>query len=493
MLKSLKSKGKAAVILPHGVLFRGNAEAEIRKNLIKRGYIKGIIGLPANLFYGTGIPACLIVLDKENAGNRKALFMIDASKGFAKDGPKNRLRDQDIHKIVDVFNKQLELPKYSRIVPFSEVEEKEFNLNIPRYIDSQEAQDLQDIAAHLAGGLPDADITALQGYWDVYAGLKDALFAPLRPGYQQLRVGKETIKTTIFGHPAFATYQAQVEAVFAAWQGRTVPICKAINGDTKPKKLISILAEDLLEAFGNLRLIDKYDVYQHLMSYWSETMQDDAYLIVADGWKAGNTLDWDSKHKSFEGKLIPKALIVQRYFAAQRAEIDNLEVDRDAVAMQIEELEEEHGGDEGLLADARNDKDKVNAASVKARLKVIKGDQSAADEKAVLETYLELTEELSEANKKVKEAESKLTLLVIEKYSKLTEDEVKTLVVEDKWIATLAGGVRAEMQRISQRLTQRIKELAERYETPVPDLVDEVAALETRVKGHLERMGFVWN
>ena len=172
MIRSLKSNGKAAVILPHGVLFRGNAEAEIRKNLIRKGYIKGIIGLPANLFYGTGIPACLIVIDKENANNRKAIFMVDAGKGFVKDGPKNRLRDQDIHKIVDVFNRQLEMPKYSRIVPVAEIEEKEYNLNIPRYIDSQEEEDIQDIEAHLNGGIPNADLEALNNYWVVYPGLR---------------------------------------------------------------------------------------------------------------------------------------------------------------------------------------------------------------------------------------------------------------------------------------------------------------------------------
>jgi type I restriction enzyme M protein len=157
-------------------LFRGNAEAEIRKNLIKKGYIKGIIGLPANLFFGTGIPACLIVMDKENANNRKAVFMIDASKGFMKDGPKNRLRSQDIHKIVDVFNKQLELPKYSRIVPINEIEAKEYNLNLPRYIDSQEEEDIQDIAAHLQGGIPNVDIENLSRYWTVYPSLKNVLF-----------------------------------------------------------------------------------------------------------------------------------------------------------------------------------------------------------------------------------------------------------------------------------------------------------------------------
>ena len=202
IIHSLKSKGKGAVILPHGVLFRGNAEAQIRTNIIRRGYIKGIIGLPANLFYGTGIPACIIVLDKENAQNRKGIFMIDASKGFAKDGNKNRLRDQDVHKIVDVFNKQLEIEKYSRIVPVTEIEANEFNLNIPRYIDSQEAEDIQDIEAHLLGDIPNADIDALHQYWEVYPALRKTLFtAGSRANYNKLLIAHDAVKPAIFSHP----------------------------------------------------------------------------------------------------------------------------------------------------------------------------------------------------------------------------------------------------------------------------------------------------
>ena len=143
------------------MLFRGNAEADIRRNLVRKGYIKGIIGLPANLFYGTGIPACIVVLDKQDAQARKGIFMIDASAGFMKDGPKNRLRAQDIHKIVDAFTKQLEIPKYSRMVAIAEIEKNDFNLNLPRYIDSQEAEDLQDIDGHLRGGIPLRDVDAL--------------------------------------------------------------------------------------------------------------------------------------------------------------------------------------------------------------------------------------------------------------------------------------------------------------------------------------------
>jgi type I restriction enzyme M protein len=197
IVRSLKSMGKGACILPHGVLFRGNVEADVRRNLIRKGYIKGIIGLPANLFYGTGIPACIVVVDKEGAHARKAIFMIDASAGFMKDGPKNRLRAQDIHKIVDVFTKRLEVPKYARMVSFEEIEKNEFNLNLPRYIDSQTPEDLQDIAGHLKGGIPKADVDALQSYWTVCPQLRQTLFKDNRPGYLDLAVDKAAIKPTI--------------------------------------------------------------------------------------------------------------------------------------------------------------------------------------------------------------------------------------------------------------------------------------------------------
>ena len=159
LLRSLKSTGKGAIILPHGVLFRGNAEGEIRKNLVRKGYIKGIIGLPANLFYGTGIPACIIVLDKENAAGRTGIFMINASQGFMKDGNKNRLRHQDLHKIVDVFNRQLEIPKYSRMVPLAEIEANDYNLNIPRYIDSSERKTCRTSKPTCAAAYPTATWT----------------------------------------------------------------------------------------------------------------------------------------------------------------------------------------------------------------------------------------------------------------------------------------------------------------------------------------------
>ena len=482
IIRSLKSTGRGAVILPHGVLFRGNAEGGIRRNIIRRGYIKGIIGLPANLFYGTGIPACIIVLDKENAAARTGLFMIDASKGFVKDGNKNRLRHQDIHKIVDVFNKQLEIPKFSRRVGVAEIEANDYNLNIPRYLDSSEAEDLQDIAAHLKGGIPNADIEGLSAYWQVFPTLQTQLFERgTRAGYSQMKVAAAFVKPTIFMHPEFVAYTQAVSELFQQWRANNLSRLKGISQDTHPKPLIELLSEDLLQTFSSVQLIDKYDVYQHLMSYWSDIMQDDAYLITADGWEAGS----DARNG-----LIPPLLIIAHYFAAEREAIEQLEARRDAITRQMEELDEEHGGEEGLLSDAKNDKGKLTKVSVAAQLKKIKNDADGADERKLLNAYLALIEQESVANRQVKDAQKQLDAKVAAQYAKLSIEDIKTLVVDDKWLTTLAADVQTELDRVSQALTGRIKQLAERYAEPLPQLAADVAALSARVEAHLKQMGF---
>lgn len=512
IVRVLKSKrGKGVIILPHGVLFRGNSEAEIREKLIKKGFVRGIIGLPPNLFYGTGIPACIIVIDKENASNRKSVFMIDAGKGFIKDGNKNRLRDQDIHKIVDTFNNQIEIPGYSRIIPTWEIEQKEYNLNIPRYIDNIDEADKQDIEAHLKGGIPDTDIEALQKYWEVYPTLKDTLFEPIeREGYSKLKIEKEEIKDAIFSYKEFIDYSQKVNKVFDAWKSKNVPILKSIEEDVKPKRLIHTISEDLLQTFQSLQLIDKYDIYQHLMNYWHETMQDDAYSISEEGWKkaGGNVYrlmkktkdkkNEKTKEKPIEGidgiesKLIKPYLIIDLYFADEKNAIEKLEADRNVAVLTLEEMEEEHAGEEGLMSEAVNDKDKITENSVKARLKEIKGNKNFTDEEKVLKEYLKWIDKRKDLDKTIKVEKVKLEQLVWDKYATLSEDEIKNIVVDHKWIATLDANVEQELQRISQRLTWRIKELTERYESPMPSLIASVKMLEEKVNAHLEKMGFVW-
>jgi type I restriction enzyme M protein len=605
IVRSLKSTGKGACILPHGVLFRGNAEADIRRNLIRKGYIKGIIGLPANLFYGTGIPACIVVIDKEYAQARKGIFMIDASAGYMKDGAKNRLRDQDIHKIVDVFNKQTELPRYSRMVPIEEIEKNDFNLNLPRYIDSQQAEDLQDIAGHLQGGIPEADVQALDRYWAVCPKLQQSLFKKNRKGYLDLKVDKADIKKTIYEHPEFTAFIDGMNNHFAAWREKTSKTLKGLKPGFHPKQMIATVSETLLDHYrpaegstilhSQLSILNSYDIYQHLMDYWSAAMQDDCYAISADGWKAEPTriVETDKKgkqkDKGWTCDLILKSLIVARYFPKEQEAIDVKRAELEASSAQLAELEEEHSVDGGGLFSVGNksealsarkevllsawreinprsyehyrktnsqlenatinlleiensheiqrmsggakltkkavtsirkettrktdlellDSYQATAASHKGFKDLLKqleatgteevetflkknAEHESAAELEVLDSYLVQTERIASLKSQITGAESALDAKALAHYAKLSEADVKTLVVDDKWLATIDTDIHGEMDRISQTLTQRVKELAERYDKPLPVLAEQVAAMEYKVRGHLERMGFVW-
>ena len=510
ILASLKSTGKAAVNLPHGVLFRGNAEAAIRREIVGRGYVKGVIGLPPNLFYGTGIPACIIVLDKEHAADRKAVFMLDASKGFVKDGNKNRLRAQDIHRIVDTFNRQVESPRYARLVPLTEIADAKnaYNLNIPRYIDSSEPEDLQDIDAHLRGGIPVRDIDALGRYWKVFPGVRASLFKNAdRAGYCSLAVAPTELKATIFGHAEFTTFNESVTGLFAKWKKANTPKFKGIAVGDRPKALLHAISEHLLKTFEAAPLLDQYDVYQHLMTYWAEVMQDDVYAIGHDGWlaavkpqpiveekgkKSTAKPDLVVGRKKFKTELVPPGLIVARYYEAERLEIEKWEAEAAKAVQALDELKEEHGGEEGLLAEVIDEKGKITKGTLTARLKAIKGDKEFADEWKVLEQYARLLEEESKAEAEASQLQDALDEKVLAKYGALTEDEVKTLVVDDKWLKTLAADVQSELDRVSQALTGRVKQLAERYATPLPKLSEELDALSARVAGYLNKMGASW-
>ncbi|MDI6804664.1 MAG: type I restriction-modification system subunit M [Bacteroidota bacterium] len=533
IIRSLKSKGKGCVVMPLGVLFRGNTEADIRKNIIQRGYVKGIIGLPPNLFYGTGIAACLIVIDKENAENRKGIFMVDASKGFIKDGNKNRLRDEDIHKIVDTFNNQIEVPKYSRIIPIAEIADtkNDYNLNIPRYIDSQEAEDLQDIEAHLLGDIPNRDIDELQNYWEVYPTLKNTLFtASKRANYSALYVAKEEIKNTIFQHPEFTAFSKKMDAVFNKWKNETIAYAKALDPvlslpkgkPLHPKKEIQVISENLLKHYTDKQLTDKYAMYQHIMDYWAETMQDDMYELTDDGWKAGKEVKRIEKKtkastgsaqekavavkyvqgiEGLEGRLIPPALIIQEYFVKEQKAIDDLETQAETLTAKMDELREEYGstgspqsgGEDGLLANAIDDKGKISKGNLQKAIKELgKRNADNAEEYDMLNQYKKLMDDEAEVQTKIKVTNADLEKKVIAQYPKLSIDEIKSIVVEKKWMRSMEHRIRTEMDNISHRLTQRIKELAERYETPLPQQNKEVKDLEEKVNTHLKKMGFVW-
>ncbi len=521
IIRSMKANGKAACILPHGVLFRGNAEAVIRQQLVRSGILKGIIGLPANLFYGTGIPACILVLDKENATARQGVFMVDASKAFIKDGNKNRLREQDIHKIVDAFTRQIDTPRYARMVPRSEIAnpKNDHNLNLTRYIDSAEPEDLQDIDGHLRGGIPERDLDAsdngLTAYWQVLPGVRTALFENAgRPGYARLKLPLPEVKPAIFGHAEFTAFNHTATQRFADWRKATTPELTSFGQDGHPKALIETTAEALLATFKPAALLDAYDIYQHLMDYWADTMQDDCYLIAADGWVKGaqpreivqvkdknNKLVWPEPHDYLKGKrrfksdLVPATILVAQYFAAERDVIAALDNQLATLEQQLDEMREEHSGEDGLLAEViegEGDKQKIAAKAVKARLKEIGKNPDDADECAALTAYVDLLDQQAEAKTRRKATQDDLDKKIDAKYPRLSEAEIKTLVVDHKWMARLETAVQGELDRVSQTLTGRIRELAERYATSLPQLTDEVMMLAVSVEEHLKRMGASW-
>ncbi|MEE4213336.1 MAG: class I SAM-dependent DNA methyltransferase [Parvularcula sp.] len=505
ILGSMKATGSGAVILPHGVLFRGNKEAELREKILKRGYIKAIIGLPANLFYGTGIPASIIVLDKSQAQAERPVFMIDASRGFTKDGPKNRLRERDIHKITDAYTRQAEIEGYSRLVPYAEITRNDFNLNIPRYIDGSDPEDLQDIEAHLKGGVPNRDIDLLAEFWEVMPGIRATLFGPNpRPGYSDPLVEPEEVRTTIRNHPEFGAFRDRVHAILDGWAGQNAPLMDGIQVGDKPKDLIHTIAEDMLTRFAEAPLIDQYEAYQRLMSYWAKTMQDDVFIIAHDGWEAakelrearkevdGNKVKWLEDADLTVNKVrlvadvIPPRLIVARFFPEMQQEVDEAQARAEELGREIEELVEEHGAEGGLLADALTEAGKLTAASVKAR---IKSGETDAEEAQLLKQVTKLMTAETAAKKVAKEAAEALTEATLKKYPDLTEEEIRTLVVDDKWLTDIAELIEAEIEARTEQLTARVRVLTERYGHTLPEISNRMLALEAKVSSHLAALG----
>ncbi|MCL2247239.1 MAG: SAM-dependent methyltransferase, partial [Lentimicrobiaceae bacterium] len=439
-----------------------------------KGYIKGIIGLPANLFYGTGIPACIIVLDKSGAETRKGIFMIDASRDFVKDGNKNRLRERDIYKIVTTFNGVIEESGYSRMVAIDEIKSKnDYNLNIPRYIDGSVTEDLQDITAHLQGGIPSCDVDDLSRYWGEFAGLKEKLFTPLREGYYKLNVEKEIVRDTIYNDHTFENYGKKVEQAYEKWRKTADNLLLIINNETNPKALIVEIAEKIVSEFENVKLIDKYDVYQVLLAYWQTVMADDVYLVKNDGYEVGSISEpinknskkdglENKKETGWDGKILPKELIISTFFAEEQFAVNEAQRFIDETQNRLDEITEQE-----------NEEDTANDTGVNAE-----------------KTVISLKKEISEKTKIVKALVQQLDGRAKEKYDELTLPQIQDLLINLKWHTAIYEGIYALYKTVSQHITERIVEIAERYEQTLPELEAAVSSYETKVKNHLKEMGF---
>lgn len=517
IIKSMKNQtGKAAVILPHGVLFRGNAEETIRKNIINRHLIKGIIGLPANLFYGTGIPACIIVLDKENTENRTGIFMIDASHGFIKDGDKNRLREQDIYKIVTTFNSMTEVSGFSRFVPFDEIINKNsYNLNIPRYIDSTEKEDLQSIEAHLYGGIPQDDIDNIPHFWNVFSNLKNQIFGEYSKGFYKLLIQKDDVHKTISENIEFLEYNKKVNNTYNEWKKIANPVLTNLNSTDSNKEIILNLSEEILEKFSKLELLDKYDVYQVLLAYWNETMNDDVLLIIQDelGYNLAKITD-DIKEEpkeskkakkdsakekkpkepkiiGWEGRLIPKQIVLDAFFALEQKEIEKAEEKLSQTESEFEEFIENNSDENGYFTDYMGDDEKIDSKKITSRVKLLTKEKKTQNEEyKILNNYVDYESSIKSQKKHITELKKVLDDNCRNRYETFTDAEIKDLLVNRKWYKAIDDGIQNLYITVANHFTKRIVELYERYENTLSELNTKLAEEEKEVAAHLAQMGF---
>lgn len=581
VLKSLDSNGKAGIVMPHGVLFRGNAEEDIRIEVLKKRWIKGIVSLPANLFYGTGIPACIVIIDKEDADTREGIFLIDASRGYKKDGNKNRLREQDIEKIVRTFNTGEELKGYSRFVKYTDIlEENGGNLNVPRYIQKIDDTLPQNIAAHLKGGIPGTDIESLHRLWTIAPDLKQKIFTCVDEVHDtyNLALASEEIESAI-GNNADVLAEKQKEAadIFESWKADVKDILLGITTDTEPREIIRTISGMLLKAYESARLLDNYDVYDCLLNYWNAKLQDDVYAIKAGGYETAREIEYEyaqkkikdesgetiqvddpTKVKSFEGALIPREIIESVYFAAELAELNALIEQSSAIESELDEMREEESGDDGLLKDVLNDKgDGIPKANLNKRIKELDNKKTSAlmdtmsqlvtlyeegktadmegiiketpalgeydlrnkngsfgkaklkaalkvaaetavvpdiykEEYDALTAYAQKMSEKDEVDKKVKEARKALDDMVEAKYKVLTDEEIKYLLFDCKWMEKLSDDISDEIEQVLNILSSRVLLIAKRYEHTLGEIEDRTAKSRAAVMSALERMGYKW-
>ncbi|EPZ67277.1 type I restriction-modification system subunit M [Helicobacter pylori] len=503
IIKSLKDTGKGAVILPHGVLFRGNTEGAIRKNLLTKGYIKGVIGLAPNLFYGTSIPACVIVLDKENARARKGVFLIDASKDFKKDGNKNRLREQDVQKMIDTFNALKEIPYYSKMVSLEEISTNDYNLNIARYIAAKQESEKDLFAlinSHKASYLPKNEIEAYAPYFQVFKELKNTLFKKSdKEGYYALKTECENIKDLITQSLEYQVFHASVLNAFDRLN--LFETFDNLKPGFNPKTLIESVCSKVLKEFEKVEILDKYGVYQLFKDYYNEVLQDDWFLLsfndflsakelrklnpLKDKNKKANYLeepDFVIQKTYYKSDLIPKNLIKQRFFEKEAKELEELENALNEKEADFEEFIEEHSSEEGLFYEL-----KINESVLKKELK----NATDSEDKQILKTALEWLEAKNKALKMKNKAYEELELKAFHQYKNLKLGEIKDLIIQDKWLNSLKNALENKILKRINAFISALNEIIQTYSNSLLELDKEVKESESKVLEHLKDLGLM--
>lgn len=486
----IKSDGIMTIVLPHGVLFRGGEEGEIRKNLIENNHIDAVIGLPANIFYGTGIPTIIMVLKQKR--DRTDVLVIDASKGFEKVGKNNKLRASDIKKVTDVVTKRLDVDKFSRVVSRDEIRANDYNLNIPRYVDSSEKPESWDVYASMFGGIPAKEIANLDAYWSAFPGLKDTLFAMGNGPYASLKV--EDVKKAVSEHQDVKAFIEHYNSAFDGFEGYlNQEIMQAMNGVNISKEETA-LSDDIFRRLHGIPLVNAYEAYQILDNNWNKIAVD-LEIIQTEGIGATRQVDpnmiikkKDKKEQEVQdgwiGHVFPFELVQSKMLSS---DLKALKVSEDRLAEIIAGYEEALDS----LPEEEKEKEFVNedkTAFVWPEVKkAIKAKELDDDIISVLKKAYSDNEEEKKLKKQIKDGSAALHMATKTTIEGLSDDEVMFLLHE-KWIAPLVYGLCKLPESIIDDFVSKLEKLTDKYSTTFSEVENQIIETEKELSGMIDML-----
>lgn len=487
-LYHLKPDGIMNIVLPHGVLFRGGEEGEIRKNLIENNKIDAIIGLPSNIFFGTGIPTIVMVLKQKRTNDD--VLIIDASKGFIKEGKNNKLRDSDIKKIVDIFKNRLSIDKYSKVVSRDEIRQNDYNLNIPRYVDSSEKAESWDIYALMFGGIPEKELNDYKEYWDAFPTLRADLYSKAGNSYYALNT--DDVKGTIKNNKDVRAFIEEYKSAFKDFDAdlETILIKNIDNINISMAEIL--IGDEIFKRIADKPLVNAYEAYQLFSDEWN-TVSVDIEIIQTEGFEATKKVNPNMVSKKKDGKdvevqdgwaghIIPFSLVQDKLLYKEKKALDDKENRLLDIKSLYEELLEEFNEDEKEMDFITEDRDAfVNSEVIKAS----KNKELEEETVAKLKKVVDIIDEEKKLKKEIKTLNAELENETKKKIEELTNSEVIELL-QYKWIEPIVKGLEVIPTRIIEGLSSKMDALVKKYELTFSDVEKEIAETEKALRDMLD-------
>lgn len=495
-LYHLKPDRIMTIVLPHGVLFRGGEEGKIRKNLIEQNNIDAIIGLPANIFFGTGIPTIVMVLRQKRENTD--VLIVDASRGFTKEGKNNKLRPCDIKKITDTVKGRLDIDKYSRKVNKEEIRANDYNLNIPRYVDSSETAESWDIFATIFGGIPENEIEQLDTFWKEFPTLKNELFA-INSSYASIKV--KNVKKTIEENNDVRKFLSDYKTAFGSLKDELKT--KLIDNACKVQIMMEEdrISDDILGRFNDVKLVDKYEAYEIFKTNY-DLITGDIELIQAEGKDCIKQVDPNMVIKKKNGKdtevqegwkghIIPFELVQNVLLKEDVNKLENMKSEMQEISSMYESiLSDLSEDDKELIGDVLGDnKDEFIFKNIKKTINILK----AADliENKTLIDLLKNVEEMNNKEKtlkkNIKKSEEQLHLKIKDTVENLTDNDIEYLL-ECKWINPIIKGIDSLPESMISQLEKRLEELLKKYQDTFEDIESEIQSTENELVSMLDEL-----